>query len=173
MVVQGLISNASIHAGIRAPLARPIADLENDRRCGFEIITARALDRLGTAGVITQLRERVGNATVYISVDIDVLDPAFAPGTFDAVTRNNYPIYLPYWNTKDSCITLATGTPEPGGWTTRELLAILDGLDGLKVVGADVVEVAAAYDDVGETTGVAAAGIVQSLLYLMVKAPLT
>lgn len=56
------------------------ADIDNDRRCGFEFITARALDRLGTAGVIEKLKERVGDANVYISVDIDVLDPAYAPG---------------------------------------------------------------------------------------------
>jgi len=79
---QGLISNASIHAGIRAPFARPVADLENDRRCGFEMITARALDRLGANGVIEKIRKRVGDAKVYISVDIDVLDPAYAPGAF-------------------------------------------------------------------------------------------
>ncbi|KAK0648229.1 arginase family-domain-containing protein [Cercophora newfieldiana] len=142
---EGLITNTSIHAGIRAPLAHPVKDIENDQRCGFEFITARDLDRIGVSGVVEQLKSRVGDSNVYISVDIDVLDPAFAP---------------------------ATGTAEPGGWTTRELLAILDGLAGLKVVGADVVEVAPAYDNVGETTGVAAAEIVQSLLYLMLESPL-
>ena len=62
-------------------------------------------------GVIERLRKRVADTKVYISVDIDVLDPAFAP---------------------------ATGTAEVGGWSTRELLTILDGLAGLDVVGADV-----------------------------------
>jgi len=57
------------------------------------------------------LKSRVGDSKVYISVDIDVLDPAFAP---------------------------ATGTAEVGGWTTRELLTILDGLAGMQLVGADV-----------------------------------
>jgi len=65
----------------------------------------------------------------------------------------------------------ATGTAEPGGWTTRELLSIIDSLAGLKVIGADVVEVAPVYDNVGETTSLAAAEIVQSLLYLMLKSP--
>lgn len=143
---EGLISNASIHAGIRAPLAHPVSDIENDRRCGFEFITARAIDRIGASGVIGQLKKRIGDANVYVSIDIDVLDPAYAP---------------------------ATGTAEPGGWTTRELLTILDGLAGLKVVGADVVEVAPAYDSVGEITTLAASEIVQSLLYLMIKSPLT
>lgn len=76
--------------------------------------------------------------------DIDVLDPAFAP---------------------------ATGTAEPGGWSTRELLSILDGLTGLSVVGADVVEVAPVYDNVGETTALAAAEVGMSLLGLMVDTP--
>ena len=66
-----------------------------------------------TQGLIDALKERVRGSKVYISVDIDVLDPAYAP---------------------------ATGTAEVGGWTTRELLTILDGLMGLEVVGADVGE---------------------------------
>ncbi|KAJ0306319.1 hypothetical protein COL516b_004777 [Colletotrichum fioriniae] len=136
-----LILNTSIHAGIRAPLIRRKGDLRNDVRCGFEIITARDLDKLGAQGVISKLKERVGDSRVYISVDIDVLDPAFAP---------------------------ATGTAEPGGWSTRELLTILDGLEGLSIVGADVVEVAPAYDNNGETTVLAAAEIAYSLIDLMV-----
>lgn len=65
----------------------------------------------------------------------------------------------------------ATGTAEPGGWTTRELLTILDGLVGMKVVGADVVEVAPAYDNKGETTCLAAAEVTRSLIGLMVAVP--
>ncbi|KAK4110352.1 arginase family protein [Canariomyces notabilis] len=141
---EGLISNNSIHAGIRAPVSRPKEDMENDRRCGFSTITARDLDKLGTSGVIQAIRDRVGSSRVYISVDIDVLDPAYAP---------------------------ATGTAEPGGWTTREFLTILDGLVGLKVVGADVVEVAPVYDNVGEITVLVASEVVQSLLDLMVQVP--
>tara|TARA_R110002003_G_scaffold232_10_gene16786 strand:+ start:303 stop:746 length:444 start_codon:yes stop_codon:yes gene_type:complete len=108
---EGLIRNTSIHAGIRAPVIRPKGDLRNDLRCGFEMVKARDIDRLGIQGVIDQLKKRVAGTRVYISVDIDVLDPAFAP---------------------------ATGTSEVGGWSTRELLTILDGLEGLEVVGADV-----------------------------------
>jgi len=55
-------------------------DLSNDHRCGFSIITARDLDLIGAQGVIDSLKKRVGNNMVYISVDIDSLDPAFAPG---------------------------------------------------------------------------------------------
>ncbi|KAI1165674.1 arginase [Nemania serpens] len=141
---EGLIRNTSIHAGIRGPLVRPRGDIRNDERCGFARLTARDLDRLGTAGIVSRIRDRVGAGPVYVSVDIDVLDPAFAP---------------------------ATGTPEPGGWSTRELLAILDGLSGLEVVGADVVEVAPVYDTRGETTALAAAEVVWSLLELMVETP--
>lgn len=123
---------------------RPKDDIRNDIRCGFDLITARAIDKIGADGIINQIKTRVGDSNVYISVDIDVLDPAYAP---------------------------ATGTAEPGGWTSRELLTILDGLTGLKVVGADVVEVAPIYDNPGETTVLAAAQVGLSLLELMVDVP--
>ncbi|KAI0446443.1 arginase [Xylaria telfairii] len=141
---EGLIHNSSIHAGIRGPLARAKGDILNDERCGFARLTARDLDRFGVSGIVSRIRDRVAAGPVYISVDIDVLDPAFAP---------------------------ATGTPEPGGWSTREFLAILEGLTGLEVVGADVVEVSPAYDTRGETTTLAAAEIVWSLLELMIATP--
>jgi len=76
---------------------------------------------------------------VYISIDIDVLDPAFAP---------------------------ATGTPEAGGMSSRELLAVLRGLSGLRLVGADIVEVSPAYDH-AEITAVAAANVAYELLTIM------
>ncbi|KAL4753088.1 hypothetical protein BDW72DRAFT_169829 [Aspergillus terricola var. indicus] len=141
---EGLIRDTSIHVGIRAPVNRPKGDIRNDVRCGFSIIKARDLDRLGVAGVVDEIKNRVGNSKVYISVDIDVLDPAFAP---------------------------ATGTAEPGGFTTRELLSILDALHGLPVVGTDVVEVAPIYDTAAETTTLAAAEVAHSLLALMVDTP--
>lgn len=65
---EGLIRNTSIHAGIRGPLIRRKGDLRNDMRCGFEIVTARDIDRIGVGGVIRKLKERVGNSRVYISV---------------------------------------------------------------------------------------------------------
>ncbi|RMZ04089.1 hypothetical protein D0860_06527 [Hortaea werneckii] len=141
---EGLVLNSSIHAGIRAPLANKKYDLKHDKACGFNIITARELDRIGTQGVIDKLKERTDGTKVYISVDIDVLDPAYAP---------------------------ATGTAEVGGWTTRELLTILDGLSGMEVVGGDVVEVSPIYDNRGETTQLAAAEVVHSLIDLMVETP--
>ncbi|KAI1774795.1 arginase [Hypoxylon cercidicola] len=143
---EGLIRNSSIHAGIRAPLVRRKGDMRNDVRCGFSMVKARDLDKIGAAGVISQIKERVGDSKVYISVDIDVLDPAYAP---------------------------ATGTAEPGGWTSRELLTILDGLSGLDIVGGDVVEVAPIYDTAGQTTVLAAAEVVFSLIELMVDNPVS
>jgi agmatinase len=59
---------------------RPKKDISNDRRCGFSMVKARDIDRIGTQGIIDTLKDRVGNTKVYISIDIDVLDPAFAPG---------------------------------------------------------------------------------------------
>ena len=141
---EGLILNSSAHAGIRAPAVNKKYDWKHDKHCGFEIITARDLDKIGVQGIIDKLKARVGETNVYISVDIDVLDPAYAPGT---------------------------GTAEVGGWTTRELLSILDGLEGLQVVGADVVEVAPAYDNAGETTVLAASEVAHSLMTLMVEKP--
>ncbi|KAK0642554.1 Guanidinobutyrase [Lasiodiplodia hormozganensis] len=77
---EGLITNSSVHAGIRTPVFRPKEDVRNDVRCGFDIVKATDIDRLGTQGIIDRLKERVGQSNVYISVDIDVLDPAYAPG---------------------------------------------------------------------------------------------
>lgn len=77
-----MIRNTSIHAGIRAPLVRRKEDMRNDRRCGFEVVTARDIDRLGIDEIIARIKDRVGDSAVYISVDIDVLDPAYAPGMF-------------------------------------------------------------------------------------------
>src|SRR5579859_1824660 len=100
------------------------------------------LERDGVDGVVARIRERVGDAPLYLSIDIDVLDPAHAPGT---------------------------GTPEAGGLTSRELLGILRGLAGLRLVGADVVEVAPAYDH-AEMTTVAAAHVAYELLALTLLA---
>jgi agmatinase len=100
------------------------------------------IERIGVEGTLSRIRERVGDAPLYISIDIDVLDPAHAPGT---------------------------GTPEAGGLTSRELLGILRGLAGAPLVGADVVEVSPAYDH-AEITAVAAAHVCYELLALMLLA---
>ena len=139
---EGLIDrSASMHVGVRGPLY-DADDLLQDEALGFQIVAGNALDELGVAGVLEQIRRRVGSAPLYVSVDIDVLDPAFAPGT---------------------------GTPEPGGLTSRELLQILRGLSDLTIVGADIVEVSPAYDH-AEVTGLAAAHVAYELISVMAPA---
>ncbi|KWX23852.1 agmatinase [Mycolicibacterium wolinskyi] len=133
-----LVKDHSAHIGIRGSLYDR-ADLLDDESLGFTIVHCRDIDRIGVDGVIDRIRQRVGEHPVYVSIDIDVLDPAFAPGT---------------------------GTPEIGGMTSRELVAVLRAMRGLRIVGADVVEVAPAYDN-AETTAVAAANLAYELITLM------
>jgi agmatinase len=137
-VEEGVLDlDCSAHVGIRGSLyAR--SDLTDDRQLGFATVTTTDVARRGVDDAIDRIRERVGDRPVYVSIDIDVLDPAHAPGT---------------------------GTPEPGGLTTRELQLILRGLVGLRLVGADVVEVAPAYDH-AELTSLAAANVAYELLGL-------
>lgn len=136
---EGLIDReSSMHLGIRGPLYSS-ADLSNDAELGFATVTTDQIDVDGSAGIVEQLRARVGDRPVYVSLDIDVLDPAFAPGT---------------------------GTPEAGGWSSRELLRILRGMRGLNLVGFDVVEVAPAYDH-AQITGVAASHVIYDMVSLL------
>jgi arginase family enzyme len=78
-------------------MTRPKGDLRNDLRCGFEIIKARDIDRYGVSGVTERLRSRVAGTQVYISVDIDVLDPAFAPGKHMFTTELVHMLRLVVW----------------------------------------------------------------------------
>lgn len=126
------------HVGIRGPLYGK-RDLEDDATLGFQIVRADDYESDGMASIIDRIRRRLDGGPVYVSIDIDVLDPAHAPGT---------------------------GTPEAGGLTSRELLGTLRGLLGLQIVGADIVEVAPAYDH-AEMTGIAAAHVGYELLSLL------
>ena len=136
---EGLIDReASMHIGTRGPLYST-QDLGDDADLGFQIVPSVEMDDLGARGVVERIRARVGDRPVYVSVDIDVLDPAFAPGT---------------------------GTPEAGGFTSRELLAVLRGLAHVDLVGADVVEVSPVYDH-AEITGIAASHVLYELLSAM------
>lgn len=132
----------SMHIGIRGSKYGP-EDLQEDAGFGFAVLGTWELDQIGVDGFVDRIRERVGDAPLYLSIDIDVLDPAFAP---------------------------ATGTPEIGGFSTRELVSILRGLQGLSLVGGDIVEVAPAYDH-AEITSIAAANIAYELLSLMAPSP--
>ncbi|EGU78784.1 hypothetical protein FOXB_10710 [Fusarium oxysporum f. sp. conglutinans Fo5176] len=80
--MEGLLRNdTNIHAGIRTTLSGP-SDYDNDGYCGFEIVEAREIDTIGTDGIIEKILKRVGtDRPVYLSIDIDTLDPAFAPAT--------------------------------------------------------------------------------------------
>lgn len=138
-VEEGILDTEALsHVGTRGPLYGK-KDLEDDRRFGFGIVTSSDVYYQGVVEVVDKLRQRLGNRPVYVSIDIDVLDPAHAPGT---------------------------GTPEAGGMTSRELLEILRGFRGLNLIGADVVEVAPAYDH-AEITGVAAAHVAYDLVSLL------
>ncbi|KAF4612426.1 hypothetical protein D9613_004192 [Agrocybe pediades] len=137
---EGLIANNSIHGGIRCKLGG-IEDLSNDESVGFQVISTDDIDDFGIPKIISMIRQRIGDSPVYLSLDIDVIDPGLAP---------------------------ATGTPEAGGWTTRELKRIIRGLAGLNFVGADIVEVAPAYDN-AEITGIAAADFVHDFLSMFMS----
>ena len=137
-VEEGLLElGTSAHVGTRGPLYST-GDLEQDRELGFATVTTIDIVRAGVDAAIDRVLDRVGDRPLYISIDIDVLDPAHAPGT---------------------------GTPEPGGMTTRELQMILRGMASANLVGADVVEVAPAYDH-AELTTVAAANVAYELISL-------
>ncbi|KAH8879208.1 arginase family protein [Thozetella sp. PMI_491] len=140
---EGCISKGtSVHAGLRTKLFSP-KDYEIDRDIvGFTLIEAQEIDEIGMEAIIKKVRTAVGDTPVYLSIDIDVLDPSIAP---------------------------ATGTPESGGWTSRELKRFLKGLEGLNMVGADVVEVSPPYDSVAETTSVVAADLIVDILAGMTK----
>jgi len=140
-VEEGVLAlDASAHVGIRGPLYTP-DDLVEDKQLGFATVSTLDVAIGGAESAAARVRQRVGDRPVYISIDIDVLDPAHAPGT---------------------------GTPEPGGLTSRELQLILRGLEPVHLVGADVVEVAPAYDH-AELTALAAANVVYELLGIFAR----
>lgn len=136
-----LLPDASTHVGIRGPLYGE-HDLADDARFGFSIVEARDFDSRGCDEVTQTIRDRAGDAPVYVSIDIDVLDPAFAPGT---------------------------GTPEMGGLSSRELLALVRALPREQILAADIVEVSPPYDH-AEMTSLAAATLTFELMSLMAGA---
>lgn len=126
------------HVGIRGPLYDR-QDLADDERMGFTVVHTREFMRTPIDEIIDRVRKRVGDLPVYLSVDIDVLDPAHAP---------------------------ATGTPEAGGLTSRELLEVLRGFSDANVVGGDVVELCPPYDH-AEMSAVAASHVAYEMICLM------
>jgi agmatinase len=127
---RGIVDPAtSVQVGLRT---------ENPDTLGFNIIDAPQVHERGIEAVADEARRRLGSRPVYLTFDIDCLDPSCAPGT---------------------------GTPVCGGLTTHQAMAIMRGLAGINLVGMDVVEVAPAYD-IGEITALAAAHLAMEMLYL-------
>ena len=136
---EGLIdATASVQAGMRGSLYGA-ADLETARDMGFTVLSSDQLRALGPAGYGELVLGKTAGRQVFVSFDVDFLDPAFAPGT---------------------------GTPEIGGFTTAEALAFLRALRGIRLAGADVVEVSPSYDGPGQVTALAAANVAYELLSL-------
>jgi agmatinase len=138
-VEEGVVDPAaSVQAGMRGSLYGA-ADIDDAKDMGFTVLTTDELRDLGAAAYGKLVLETVGDRPVFMSFDIDFLDPAFAPGT---------------------------GTPEVGGFSTAEALAFLRALRGVKLAGCDVVEVSPPYDGPGMQTALAAANVVYDLLSL-------
>lgn len=118
----------SLQVGIRGPLFSD-SDMADVRALGIEILPMDAVVDWSVDQIAAAIHARVGNAPVYLTFDVDGVDPAFAPGT---------------------------GTPEIGGFATWQIIALLHRLRGLNLVGADIVEVSPPYDAAGITALLAA-----------------
>jgi agmatinase len=139
-VEEGLLApERSIQVGMRGSLYA-LGDLEASRELGFELTTTDEIRKIGIQDTVRRIHERVEDAKVYVSFDVDFVDPAFAPGT---------------------------GTPEIGGFTSREAQEFVRGLRGMEVVGCDVVEVYPQYEGPGQVTALLAANIGYEFLTLI------
>lgn len=114
-------------------------DYDQAKSYGFELITMAEIRDTGITEVIERIRKRVGNTRVFVTFDIDAVDPAFAPGT---------------------------GTPEVGGFTSEEAMRLVKGLNGLNIVGFDIVEVLPEYDP-ADITALLAANIVYQFVSII------
>jgi agmatinase len=139
-VEEGLLRpESSIQIGMRGSLYDQ-GDLEASRELGFDLLTTDAVRKLSIDDTIARIRERIGEAKVYVSFDVDFVDPAFAPGT---------------------------GTPEIGGFTSLEALGFVRGLSGIDIVGCDIVEVYPQYDGPAQITALLAATVAFEFLSLL------
>lgn len=138
-VEEGLVDpHASIQVGIRGSNYDPM-DYQRTRDLGYELITAYEAEDIGIPSVIRRIKDRVGDRKAFLTFDIDSVDPAFAPGT---------------------------GTPEVGGFTSREAQQLIRGLVGLRFVGMDLVEVLPAIDP-AEVTATLAANLMFEMISLL------
>ncbi|MCW4041393.1 MAG: agmatinase [Candidatus Bathyarchaeota archaeon] len=133
-----ILPNKSIQLGLRGSIYSP-DHLNTPRQLGFEIVTAEEMHEMGVVRVIDTIRTRIGNAKVFLTFDIDFVDPAYAPGT---------------------------GTPEIGGFTSRETLQIVRGVKDLNFIGFDLVEVLPAYDP-SQITALLAANIIYEFISII------
>jgi agmatinase len=129
-IEEGLVDvEHTIEVGLRGSVYAPEDwDVLTDE-LGLDYLPTHELLRIGVDATVERIRERVGDRPAFISFDIDMVDPGFAPGT---------------------------GTPEAGGPSSFEALEIVRGLRGIDFVGFDVVEVIPAYDPAGQTATLAA-----------------
>ena len=138
-VEEGLLDTSrSIQVGMRGSIYDR-GDWDDAREMGFDLLPTDEVRELGIPSVIDRIRKRTGGAKAYVSFDVDFVDPAYAPGT---------------------------GTPEIGGFTSRETQEFLRGLAGLEIVGCDVVEVYPAYDP-AQITALLAANVAHEFLSLL------
>jgi agmatinase len=138
-VEEGLLDTSrSIQVGMRGSIYDR-GDWNDAREMGFDLVPTDQVRELGILSVIDRIRGRTGGAKVYVSFDVDFVDPAYAPGT---------------------------GTPEIGGFTSREAQEFVRGLAGLEIVGCDVVEVYPAYDH-AQITALLAANVAHEFLSLL------
>ena len=128
----------SVQAGMRGSIYGA-DDVRVAQELGFTVIPSEELRALGPDAYARLVKSHVGERPVFLSFDVDFLDPAFAPGT---------------------------GTPEIAGFSTAEAVAFLRALRGIRLAGCDVVEVAPAYDGPGQQTALAAANVAYELLAL-------
>jgi len=137
-----LIDTDAYHqVGIRGSVSAP-SDLDDARQLGAQILTIDKAFEMGLPKVVETIRDTVGDRPVYVSLDIDSVDPAYAPGT---------------------------GTPEVGGFTSYQMLQLVRGLKGLNLVGFDLVEVSPPYD-CGDITAILAANLTFEFLSLLALA---
>jgi agmatinase len=129
-----------VQVGLRSPVERAVHDWTLAQ--GVTMVTAQDVHEQGPVAISEQIRKVIGEAPVYLSFDIDVLDPAFAPGT---------------------------GTPEVGGLASWQVQAVIRRLQGLQFVGMDLVEVCPPYD-VAEITALAGAAIIWEYLSMLGRA---
>lgn len=137
-----LLPERSLLAGMRGPLYSA-RDMAETRELGFEALSCEQLRGLDPPAYGARVRERAGDAPVFLSFDVDVVDPAFAPGT---------------------------GTPEVAGLSSGEALGFVRSLAGMRFAGFDVVEVSPPYDTRGRTTALLAANVAYEMLALVAVA---